>query len=149
MNIPFSQWTKEQVCGWLDDYGLGQYVNLTRQWVENGQTLLSATPQDFEKVVLSVPLPDFVVQYSLFQPFKCFVFLFFSFTVTNSSFCPQEMGMKNPLHRKKLQLALNAFTTKVIEKSAELDYIWVTRKTFSTWNILNFTCCMFSFESHL
>lgn len=50
MNIPFSQWTKEQVCGWLEDYGLGQYVSLSRQWVENGQTLLSATPQDFEKV---------------------------------------------------------------------------------------------------
>lgn len=50
MNIPFSQWTKEQVCGWLEDYGLGQYVNLTRHWVENGQMLLSATPQDFEKV---------------------------------------------------------------------------------------------------
>ncbi|XP_034730623.1 liprin-beta-2 isoform X7 [Etheostoma cragini] len=87
MNVPFSQWTKEQVCGWLEDYGLGQYVNLTRQWVENGQILLSATPQDFER----------------------------------------EMGMKNPLHRKKLQLALKAFTTKVIEKSSELDYIWVTR----------------------
>ncbi|XP_077941395.1 liprin-beta-2 isoform X7 [Gasterosteus aculeatus] len=87
MNVPFSQWTKEQVCGWLEDYGLGQYVNLTRQWVENGQTLLSATPQDFEK----------------------------------------EMGMKNPLHRKKLQLALKAFPTKVIEKSSQLDYIWVTR----------------------
>ncbi|KAF7661542.1 hypothetical protein LDENG_00259470 [Lucifuga dentata] len=87
MNTPFSQWTKEQVCGWLEDYGLGQYVNLTRQWVENGQTLLSATPQDFEK----------------------------------------EMGMKNPLHRKKLQLAMKAFSTKVTEKSAELDYIWVTR----------------------
>ncbi|XP_053280721.1 liprin-beta-2 isoform X3 [Pleuronectes platessa] len=87
LNIPFSQWTKEQVCGWLEDYGLGQYVSLSRQWVENGQTLLSATPQDFEK----------------------------------------EMGVKNPLHRKKLQLALRAFTTKVIEKSSELDYIWVTR----------------------
>lgn len=87
LNIPFSQWTKEQVCGWLEDYGLGQYVSLSRQWVENGQTLLSATPQDFEK----------------------------------------EMGMKNPLHRKKLQLALHAFTTKVIEKSSELDHIWVTR----------------------
>lgn len=50
LGIPFSQWTKEQVCGWLEDYGLGQYVNLTRQWVENGQTLLSATPQEIEKV---------------------------------------------------------------------------------------------------
>ncbi|KAM4597279.1 liprin-beta-2 isoform 1-T1 [Fundulus diaphanus] len=87
LNIPFSQWTKEQVCGWLEDYGLGQYINLTRQWVESGQTLLSATPQDFEK----------------------------------------EMGMKHPLHRKKLQLALRAFTSKVAEKSSELDYIWVTR----------------------
>lgn len=36
--------------------------------------------------------------------------------------------MKNPLHRKKLQLALRAFTTKVMEKSSELDHIWVTRK---------------------
>ncbi|XP_034044770.1 liprin-beta-2 isoform X2 [Thalassophryne amazonica] len=86
MNTPFSQWTKNQVCGWLEDYGLGQYVNLTRQWVENGQMLLSATPQDFEK----------------------------------------EMGMKNPLHRKKLQLAMKSFSTRVIEKSSELDHIWVT-----------------------
>ncbi|XP_020330214.1 liprin-beta-2 isoform X2 [Oncorhynchus kisutch] len=87
MNIPFSQWTREQVCGWLEDYGLGQYVNLTRQWVDNGQTLLSARPQDFEK----------------------------------------EMGIKHPLHRKKLQLALRGFSTKALEKSSELDHIWVTR----------------------
>lgn len=50
MSIPFSQWTKEQVCGWLEDFGLGHYVNLTRHWVESGQTLLSASPQDFERV---------------------------------------------------------------------------------------------------
>ncbi|XP_064848202.1 liprin-beta-2-like isoform X2 [Oncorhynchus masou masou] len=87
INTPFSQWTREQVCGWLEDYGLGQYVNLTRQWVDNGQTLLSARPQDFEK----------------------------------------EMGIKHPLHRKKLQLALRGFSTKALEKSSELDHIWVTR----------------------
>lgn len=46
-----------------------------------------------------------------------------------SSLSSQEMGMKHPLHRKKLQLALHAFTTKVIEKSSELDYIWVTRES--------------------
>lgn len=50
MNTPFGQWSKEQVCGWLEDFGLAQYVNLTRHWVDNGQTLLSATPQDYEKV---------------------------------------------------------------------------------------------------
>lgn len=38
------------MCSWLEDYGLGQYVNLARQWVSDGQTLLSATPQDLEKV---------------------------------------------------------------------------------------------------
>ncbi|XP_055010917.1 liprin-beta-2 isoform X1 [Boleophthalmus pectinirostris] len=87
MSTPFGQWSREQVCSWLEDSGLGHYINLTRQWIENGQTLLSATPHDLEK----------------------------------------EMGMKNPLHRKKLQLALNAFSTKTIEKSSELDHIWVTR----------------------
>lgn len=87
INTPFGQWSKEQVCGWLEDFGLAQYVNLTRHWVDNGQTLLSATPQDYEK----------------------------------------EMGMKHTLHRKKLQLALKALSTKVVEKSSDLDHIWVTR----------------------
>ncbi|TSZ97546.1 Liprin-beta-2 [Bagarius yarrelli] len=87
MTVPFSNWTTEQVCGWLEDFGLGQYVNLARQWVINGQTLLSATPQEFEK----------------------------------------EMCIKHPLHRKKLQLALRSFNNKTMEKSSELDHIWVTR----------------------
>ncbi|XP_072550705.1 liprin-beta-2 isoform X2 [Salminus brasiliensis] len=87
MTMPFSKWTTEQVCGWLEDYGLGQYVNLARQWVVSGQTLLSATPQEFEK----------------------------------------EMALKHPLHRKKLQLALRSFSNKSMEKSSELDHIWVTR----------------------
>lgn len=39
----------------------------------------------------------------------------------------QELLLKNPLHRKKLQLAIQAITSKQPEKSAELDYIWVTR----------------------
>ncbi|XP_077569798.1 liprin-beta-2 [Stigmatopora nigra] len=87
MNLPFSQWTKDQVCGWLEDYGLGHYVSTARQWIECGQTLLSATPLEIEK----------------------------------------EVGMKHPLHRKKLELALKAFTSKITEKSSELDHIWVTR----------------------
>ncbi|XP_016342388.1 liprin-beta-2 isoform X2 [Sinocyclocheilus anshuiensis] len=83
----FSKWTTEQVCGWLEDSGLGQYVSLARQWVDSGQTLLSATPQELEK----------------------------------------EICIKHPLHRKKLQLALRAFSNKTMEKSSELDHIWVTR----------------------
>ncbi|XP_041131389.1 liprin-beta-2-like isoform X12 [Polyodon spathula] len=86
-NAPFSQWRTEQVCSWLEDFGLSQYVNLARQWVNTGHTLLTASPQDLEK----------------------------------------EMGIKQPLHRKKLQLALKAFSMKLVEKSADLDHIWVTR----------------------
>ncbi|XP_073709395.1 liprin-beta-2 isoform X1 [Misgurnus anguillicaudatus] len=87
MHIPFCKWSTEQVCGWLEDSGLGQYVSLARQWVASGQTLLSATPQELEK----------------------------------------EICIKHPLHRKKLQLALRAFSNKSIDKSSELDHIWVTR----------------------
>ncbi|XP_066506116.1 liprin-beta-2b isoform X8 [Hoplias malabaricus] len=87
VNTPFPKWSCDQVCAWLEEYGLGQYVPMARQWVSSGQTLLSASPHDFEK----------------------------------------ELGMKHPLHRKKLQLALHSFTTKLGEKSAELDHIWVTR----------------------
>lgn len=36
--------------------------------------------------------------------------------------------MKNPLHRKKLQLAIKSVSNKQGEKSAELDFIWVTRR---------------------
>uniref|UniRef100_A0A671M8R8 Liprin-beta-2-like n=1 Tax=Sinocyclocheilus anshuiensis TaxID=1608454 RepID=A0A671M8R8_9TELE len=86
-NAPFSKWSCDQVCAWMEEFGLCQYVNMARQWVTSGQTLLSASSQDFEK----------------------------------------ELGIKNPLHRKKLQLALRSFSTKITEKSSELDHIWVTR----------------------
>ncbi|XP_068168089.1 liprin-beta-2b isoform X2 [Antennarius striatus] len=39
----------------------------------------------------------------------------------------RELAVKNPLHRKKLQLAIKAMSSKQPEMSAELDYIWVTR----------------------
>lgn len=50
MKTPFSTWNTEQVCDWLEDIGLGPYSVLARQWVTSGQTLLSATPHDLEKV---------------------------------------------------------------------------------------------------
>ncbi|XP_077953326.1 liprin-beta-2-like isoform X18 [Gasterosteus aculeatus] len=84
---PFSKWSTEQVCGWLEEIGLGQYGLLACHWVTSGETLLSATLQDLEK----------------------------------------ELAMKNPLHRKKLQLAIKAFGRGRPEKSAELGCIWATR----------------------
>ncbi|XP_057185279.1 liprin-beta-2b isoform X2 [Triplophysa rosa] len=87
MNAPFSKWSCDQVCAWMEHFGLGQYAHMARQWVTSGQTLLSASPQDIEK----------------------------------------ELGIKHPLHRKKLQLALRSLNTKITEKSSELDHVWVTR----------------------
>uniref|UniRef100_M4AME9 PPFIA binding protein 2 n=1 Tax=Xiphophorus maculatus TaxID=8083 RepID=M4AME9_XIPMA len=87
LKLPFSKWSTEQVCDWLEDIGLGQYGLLAHHWVSSGQTLLAATPHDLEK----------------------------------------ELAMKNPLHRKKLQLSLKSICSKQPEKSAELDYVWVTR----------------------
>uniref|UniRef100_A0A3Q3NRL7 PPFIA binding protein 2 n=1 Tax=Labrus bergylta TaxID=56723 RepID=A0A3Q3NRL7_9LABR len=87
IKIPFSKWSTEQVCDWLEEMGLGQYSILAHHWVTSGQTLQSASLPDLER----------------------------------------ELAMKNTLHRKKLQLAIKTLSSKHPEKSAELDYIWVTR----------------------
>ncbi|XP_048828834.1 liprin-beta-2-like isoform X3 [Brienomyrus brachyistius] len=86
-DVPFAQWSPEQVSKWLDDVGLGQYRTMASHWVKSGQTLLSATPHDLEK----------------------------------------ELGLKHPLHRKKLQLALLSLSYPAAERSSELDHTWVTR----------------------
>ncbi|XP_048339966.1 liprin-beta-2 isoform X3 [Sphaerodactylus townsendi] len=39
----------------------------------------------------------------------------------------KELGIKQPLHRKKLVLAVKAINTKQDDKSAQLDHLWVTR----------------------
>ncbi|XP_029767290.1 liprin-beta-2 isoform X6 [Terrapene carolina triunguis] len=39
----------------------------------------------------------------------------------------KELGIKQPLHRKKLVLAVKSINTKQDDKSAQLDHIWVTR----------------------
>lgn len=56
-NAPFAQWSTERVCNWLEDFGLGQYVIFARQWVTSGHTLLTATPQDMEKVITADSVP--------------------------------------------------------------------------------------------
>ncbi|NXM78003.1 LIPB1 protein, partial [Serilophus lunatus] len=87
LDMPFAKWTKEQVCNWLQDQGLGTYINNGRQWILSGQTLLQASQQDLEK----------------------------------------ELGIKHPLHRKKLQLALQALGSEEENNHGKLDYHWVTR----------------------
>ncbi|NXO72919.1 LIPB1 protein, partial [Phainopepla nitens] len=87
LDMPFAKWTKEQVCNWLQDQGLGFYINNGRHWILSGQTLLQASQQDLEK----------------------------------------ELGIKHPLHRKKLQLALQALGSEEENNHGKLDYHWVTR----------------------
>lgn len=40
----------------------------------------------------------------------------------------QELGIKHPLHRKKLQLALQALGSEEEDNKSKLDYHWVTSK---------------------
>ncbi|XP_053321158.1 liprin-beta-1 [Spea bombifrons] len=87
LDTPFAKWTKEQVCNWLRDQGLGGYVNNGKQWIVSGQTLLHASQQDLEK----------------------------------------ELGIKHPLHRKKLQLALQSLGSEDDGNYGKLGYKWVTR----------------------
>ncbi|XP_072915904.1 liprin-beta-1b isoform X7 [Hemitrygon akajei] len=87
LDAPFAKWSKDQVCNWLDDQGLGMYVGASGSWITSGQTLLHASQQDLEK----------------------------------------ELGIKHPLHRKKLQLALQAFGSEEEDNKGKLDYNWVTR----------------------
>ncbi|XP_051817066.1 liprin-beta-1 isoform X8 [Antechinus flavipes] len=87
LDMPFAKWTKEQVCNWLLDQGLGSYTNSGKQWITSGQTLLQASQQDLEK----------------------------------------ELGIKYSLHRKKLQLALQALGSEEETNHGKLDFNWVTR----------------------
>lgn len=50
LDAPFARWSREQVCDWMQEQGLGLYVSLARQWVASGQTLLQASQQDLERV---------------------------------------------------------------------------------------------------
>lgn len=50
MDAPFARWSKEQVCDWLQEQGLGLYVNMARGWISSGQTLLQASQHDLERV---------------------------------------------------------------------------------------------------
>ncbi|XP_024137358.1 liprin-beta-1b isoform X3 [Oryzias melastigma] len=87
VDAPFARWSKDQVCDWLQEQGLGLYVNMARVWISSGQTLLQASQLDLEK----------------------------------------ELGVKHPLHRKKLQLALQALGSEEEDNKGKLDYNWVTR----------------------
>ncbi|XP_029991925.1 liprin-beta-1b isoform X10 [Sphaeramia orbicularis] len=87
VDAPFARWSKDQVCDWLQEQGLGLYVNMAHVWISSGQTLLQASQQDLER----------------------------------------ELGIKHPLHRKKLQLALQALGSEEEDNKGKLDYNWVTR----------------------
>uniref|UniRef100_A0A674BS22 PPFIA binding protein 1a n=1 Tax=Salmo trutta TaxID=8032 RepID=A0A674BS22_SALTR len=87
VDAPFAQWSKEQVCAWLQEQGLGLHIAQAQQWIRSGFTLLQASQHDLEK----------------------------------------ELGIKQPLHRKKLQLALQALGSEEDVSKGKLDHNWVTR----------------------
>uniref|UniRef100_A0A6Q2Y3Y5 SAM domain-containing protein n=1 Tax=Esox lucius TaxID=8010 RepID=A0A6Q2Y3Y5_ESOLU len=87
VDAPFAQWSREEVCVWLQELGLGLHVAQAQQWIRSGETLLQASQHDLDK----------------------------------------ELGIKHPLHRKKLQLALQALGLDEGDGKGKLDHNWVTR----------------------
>ncbi|CAG5927397.1 unnamed protein product [Menidia menidia] len=87
VDVPFSRWSKEEVCAWLHEQGLGLCVAHGQSWIKSGQTLLQASQHDLDK----------------------------------------ELGLKQPLHRKKLQLALTSVGSSEEDLKGKLDHNWVTR----------------------
>ncbi|KAM8740339.1 liprin-beta-1-like isoform 1-T1 [Acanthopagrus schlegelii] len=87
VEVPFSRWSRDEVCAWLHEQGLGIYVAQCHGWIKSGQTLLQASQHDLEK----------------------------------------ELCMKQPLHRKKLQLALQALGSEDDDLKGKLDHNWVNR----------------------
>lgn len=75
------------MCEWLQEQGLGLYMNQAQQWIKSGHTLLKASQHDWEK----------------------------------------ELGIRHPLHRKKLQLALQSLSSEDGDAMGKLDYNWVTQ----------------------
>ncbi|XP_018332602.1 liprin-beta-2 isoform X2 [Agrilus planipennis] len=91
-DIPFSEWTTDNICDWLQDLGLDQYIPEAKKVIKNGQQLQEMSIHDIEK----------------------------------------ELNVKNPLHRKKLQLAIidtqeNNSSDPYLTKAGKLDTAWVLR----------------------
>uniref|UniRef100_A0A1Y1LCY6 SAM domain-containing protein n=1 Tax=Photinus pyralis TaxID=7054 RepID=A0A1Y1LCY6_PHOPY len=89
---PFPEWDTENICDWLQDLGLEQYISEAKRWIKNGQQLQEVPIQEIEK----------------------------------------ELGIRNVLHRKKLQLAIadsleNGSSDPYLEKAGKLDTAWVLR----------------------
>ncbi|XP_048517896.1 liprin-beta-2 isoform X3 [Dendroctonus ponderosae] len=89
---PFAEWDTENICDWLQDLGLDQYIPDAKRWVKNGQQLQESSIADIEK----------------------------------------ELNVKNPLHKKKLQLALidtgeNCSSDLYLSLAGKLDTAWVLR----------------------
>ncbi|KAG7455900.1 hypothetical protein MATL_G00245990 [Megalops atlanticus] len=49
VDAPFGKWSREQVCSWLQELGLGVHMGVARQWITSGQTLLQASQKDLDR----------------------------------------------------------------------------------------------------
>lgn len=141
VDAPFARWTKDQVCDWLQEQGLGLYVNMARVWISSGQTLLQASQQDLERVSLGGRVEE---------KSQTDCWLYCETLQANRAInmlccgCAQELGIKHPLHKKKLQLALQALGSEEEDNKRKLDYNWVTSECwargFQTWNVKEMSC---------
>lgn len=85
---PFSDWSTEVLCVWMDSLGLGMYNTDLKKYCHHGDQLSKMTMTDLEA----------------------------------------KLGIKSPMHRKKLVLAMKARQDPNLEAAqGGLDHHWVTR----------------------
>lgn len=97
--LPFSQWSVDEITGWFHDMGLQLYVNDIQRWMPSSKQLLTVSASELEK----------------------------------------ELMIKNPLHKKKIILALEAkgrqqdpmspipILPELLSSSGKLDHQWTVR----------------------
>jgi len=97
--LPFSQWSTDEIAGWFHDMGLQLYASDIQRWVTRGKQLLEVSPTEMEK----------------------------------------ELAIKNPLHKKKIILALEAkgrqqdpmtpitILPELLTNAGKLDHQWTVR----------------------
>ena len=110
----FNDWSTEVLMVWIDSLGLGMYNPEIKRYINSGDQLVSASS---------------VSQSTLISEIQSYVPMYFYFQAKMSSAdVENKIGIRNPMHRKKLSLAMKARQDTHVEAAqGGLDHHWVIR----------------------
>lgn len=118
---PVSQWKADTISSWMESMGLAVYNDTSRSYLCDGTKLLKVTASELEKVRLTVQSvrPKLHKSSATSAPKPTLTFGLV-----------QDLGMKNPLHRKKMLLAVESLkpdASELVRAASLLDWQWTLR----------------------